>query len=279
VGTKRLIVTGDDFGAAVSVNEAIELAHRSGILTTTCLLVGGLAADEAVARARRMPRLRVGLHVAVTDARPVLPPSEIPLLVDERGQLSGDLLISGLRFYGSRSVQAQLRAEIRAQFEAFAATGLALDHVNGHNHLHIHPTVLGSILDIGKDYGVRAMRVPYEPFLPSWRSAHRDLAARFCLGVGLAPMIGAMRARLRRAGVRFNDFLFGICDTGRMTSERALAILRQLPEGTSEIHFHPATSRWPGMPAWARCEEELAALTNPELGQALHDLGIESTTF
>jgi hopanoid biosynthesis associated protein HpnK len=220
-----------------------------------------------------------GLHVAVTDARPVLDPQEIPLLVDEHGQLSGKLLRSGLRFFGSRAAQAQLRAEIRAQFEAFAATGLRLDHVNGHNHLHIHPTVLGLILEVGRDYGMRAMRVPYEPFAPSWRSAHRDLGARFSLGVALLPMIASMRSRLARAGISSNDFLFGICDTGRMTLERALAILAQLPEGTSEMHFHPATSRWPGMPASARCEEELAALTNPKLGQAFHDLGIESATF
>lgn len=279
MGTKQLIVTGDDFGAAVSVNEAIELAHRSGILTTTCLLVGGLSAQDAVARAKRMPKLRVGLHVAVTDAKPVLDPSEIPLLVDEDGQLSGKLLRSGLRFFASKAVQAQLRAEIRAQFEAFAATGMTLDHVNGHNHMHIHPTVLGLILEIGKDHGIRAMRVPYEPFGPSWRAAHTDFAGRFGLGVGLVPMIASMRARLRRSGISSNDFLFGICDTGRMTLDRALAILAQLPDGRSEIHFHPATARWPGMPGWARCEEELAALTNPKLGQALHDLGIAETTF
>lgn len=279
VVAKKLIVTGDDFGAAVSVNEAIELAHRSGVLNTTCILMGGLAVDDAVARAKRMPDLRVGLHVAVTDARPVLDPGAIPLLVDSEGQLSGDLLRSGLRFSGSREVRAQLRAEIRAQFEAFAATGLKLDHVNGHNHLHIHPTVLGSIVEIGKDFGVRAMRVPYEPFGPSWRSAHRDLGARLALGVALVPMIGSMRARLRRAGIASNDFLFGICDTGRMTIDRTLALLAQLPDGTSEIHFHPATARWPGMPSWARCEEELAALTNPAFGQALRDRGIATTTF
>ncbi len=276
---KQLIVTADDFGAAVSVNEAIELAHRSGILSTTCLLVGGLAADDAVARAKRMPALRVGLHVAVTDARPVLDPSQIPLLVDREGQLPLTLLRSGFAFYFQPAVRAQLQDEIRAQFAAFARTGLALDHVNGHNHIHIHPTVQELILDIGKEYGLRAMRVPYEPFGPSWRSAHDDLAARFGLGVGLLPMIGAMRSRLRRGGIKANDYLFGICDTGRMTAARTLEILHQLPDGISEIHFHPATARWPGMPSTARCEEELAALTNPKIAQAVDDLGIQPATF
>jgi len=276
---KQLIVTGDDFGAAVSVNEAIELAHRAGILNTTCLLVGGLAADDAVGRAKRMPNLRVGLHVAVTDARPVLDPSRIPLLVDADGQLPKTLFRSGVRFFANRAVQAQLAAEIRAQFEAFAATGLALDHVNGHNHMHIHPTVLGLMLDIGRDFGMRAMRLPYEPFGPSWRSSHDQTFVRLSLGVGLQPMIASMRQRLRRAGVAYNDYLFGIADTGRMTSDRVLAMLRELPDGKSEIHFHPATSRWPGMPSWARCEEELAALQNPKVALALREHDIAVATF
>ena len=40
-------------------------------------------------------------------------------------------------------LRAQLRAEIEAQFAAFEATGLALDHVNAHKHFHLHPTIAG----------------------------------------------------------------------------------------------------------------------------------------
>ena len=55
---KRLIVTADDFGAAREVNEAVETAHRAGILTAASLMVAAPAAADAVARARRMPSLR-----------------------------------------------------------------------------------------------------------------------------------------------------------------------------------------------------------------------------
>jgi chitin disaccharide deacetylase len=276
---KRLIVTADDFGAATSVNEAIELAYRSGILNTASLMVSGRAFEDALFRAKRMPGLRVGLHVTVTDAPSMLDPTLVALLVDERGELSKGLLRSGLAFSTNGGVRTQLAAEIRAQFEAFQATGLALDHVNGHNHMHIHPTVLGLILEIGRDYGMRAVRLPYEPFLPSWRSAHTDLLARAGFGIFLSPMTALMRTRLRRRGITFNDFLFGITDTGRMTSERVLRMISYLPNGLSEMHFHPATARWPGMPSYARCEDELAALTNPEVGDALKRHGITVVSF
>lgn len=276
---KKLIVTGDDFGAATSVNEAIELAHRSGILTTTCLMMGGAVVNDAVFRAKRMPALKVGLHVAVVDGRPVLDPHSIPLLVNERGEFSRRLFRSGLSFFFNPEVRRQLAAEIRAQFEAFRATGLTLDHVNGHNHMHIHPSVLDLIIDIGRDFGVRAVRLPYEPFLPTWQATHTDLVGRFETGVLLLPMLGLMRHRLRRAQLAFNDYLFGISDTGGMTSERVLQLISHLPDGVSEMHFHPATGHWPGMQAQARCQEELAALTNVDVALAIEHRGIKMTTF
>ena len=74
---KRLIVTGDDFGLSLPINEAIEQAHTNGILTTTCLMMSGAAVADAAARARRLPELGVGLHVVAVCGRPVLPIEEV----------------------------------------------------------------------------------------------------------------------------------------------------------------------------------------------------------
>jgi predicted glycoside hydrolase/deacetylase ChbG (UPF0249 family) len=71
-------VTADDFGLAREVNEAVEAAHTGGILTAASLMVAGPAAADAVARARRLPRLRVGLHLVLVEGRPVLPPEQLP---------------------------------------------------------------------------------------------------------------------------------------------------------------------------------------------------------
>ena len=276
---KRLIVTGDDFGASTLVNEAIEQAHRGGILNTTSLMVAGTAGDDAVRRARRLPQLRVGLHVVVVDGKPLLDPASIPALVDKTGHFSKQLVQAGFNFFFNAAARGQLEAEIRAQFEAYRATGLPLDHVNAHNHMHLHPTVLDAIIAIGHDYGMNAMRVPKEPFGPSWRASQNNLVGRFGNAVLLAPMIARMRSRLRAAGIAANDFVLGLSDTGHMTRERVAALMRQLPEGATEIYFHPATRRWPGMPAWAQSEEELAALMDADIANYLREAGIVMTTF
>jgi hopanoid biosynthesis associated protein HpnK len=175
---RKLIVTGDDFGLAVPVNEAIEEAHRCGILTTASLMIGGAAARDAVERAKRLPSLKVGLHLVLVEGRPVLPLGAIPDLVDERGEFCFKPVVAGINYFFRPRVRRQIEAEIRAQFLAFQETGLLLDHVNAHNHMHLHPTVLGLILKVGREFGLRAMRVPYEPVFPSWRASRRGLVSK-----------------------------------------------------------------------------------------------------
>ena len=265
-GLKRLIVTGDDYGASLPVNEAIETAHRDGILTAACLMVGAPMAEDAVERARRSPNLRVGLHLVVVRGRPVLAPERIPDLVDEDGRFDGNLVRAGFRYYFLPRVRRQLAAEIRAQFEAFQATGLALDHANAHNHMHLHPTVLRLLVDIGREFGLAAVRLPHEPGG----------------GIFLALWIALMKRRLRRSGLRFNDFIFGIRDTGRMDGDALRRTIAALPDGVSEIFLHPATGRWAEMESEAagfRFEDEFKALVDPAVRAAVAKAGAELIAF
>ena len=202
-------------------------------------MVGAPGAGDAVARARRMPSLAVGLHVVVVNGRPSLPPEKVPDIVRADGTFETDLVRAGVRYFFKLRARKQLEAEIRAQFEAFAKTGFQLDHVNAQNHMHVHPTVLSIILRVGKEFGMRAVRIPREPFLPSWRSAHRDLGLRLGNAVLLGPWLRLMRLRLERAGIRHNEFVFGLNDTGRMSPERVRRLLEQLPNGVTEMYFHP----------------------------------------
>jgi len=159
---KQLIVTADDFGAAREVNEAVEIAHREGILTAASLMVAGPAAADAVAVAKRNPGLRVGLHLTLVQDRPTLAAAQIPNLVDEDGFFRSDMARTGAAIFFLPHVRQQLAAEIEAQFRAYAATGLPLDHVNTHKHFHLHPTIASEMVRTGKRYGMKAVRVPFE---------------------------------------------------------------------------------------------------------------------
>jgi hopanoid biosynthesis associated protein HpnK len=264
---KQLILNADDFGAAPEINEAVERAHRDGVLRAASLMVGAPAADDAIARARRLPNLAVGMHVVLVNGRPVLPADRVPDLVDAKGNFLTDLVRAGLRFYFRPGVRAQLAAEIRAQFERFSANGLQLDHVDAQSHMHVHPTVFRLIVQIGREYGLRAIRIPREP-----SGGTRSIA----------PWLALMRRRAHRAGIVCNDYVFGVNEAGTLTETRVLQILETLPDGVTEIFFHPATRAFaaadPGTERfqWAN---ELAALTSPAVRAAIDHNSIASITY
>lgn len=279
---KRLILTADDFGLAVPVNEAIIEAHRAGTITTASLMVSGAAAADAVRRAKANPKLKVGLHVVLVEGLPVLDASAVPRLVDRNGEFLTNLPRAGVRFFFRPCARRQLKAEIRAQFEAFQATGLELDHVNAHNHMHVHPTVLSLILAVGRDYGIRAIRLPNEPPVAGLHASAADRAVRCAMRAFLSPWLALMRTRIRRAGLFSNDFVFGLGDSGGMSEAVAARIVRNLPQGVSEIYFHLATGRCPEidrtMPGYDH-EGEWKALTGTVFRYALQSSGVERISF
>lgn len=273
---KCLIVTADDFGLSHAVNEGIERAYRDGILTSASLMVAGHAAEDAVRRARAMPDLAVGLHLVVIEGSAMLPPAQIPALLDSAGRFPADQLGLGLRYSFNPAVRRQLAAEIRAQFAAFAATGLALDHADAHKHMHLHPVVGRMMIAIGREFGLRAIRIPREPAAVLARCEHRATRG----DRALARWTGNLRLQARRAGLRTNDHLFGLAWSGHMTRTRVQRLLPHLPPGTSEIYFHPAAERDATiaalMPDYEHTEE-LAALVDPATRAALGEA--ELTTY
>ncbi|GBQ96099.1 hopanoid biosynthesis-associated protein HpnK [Gluconacetobacter liquefaciens] len=260
---KQVIISADDFGLSEEVNEAIEIAHRDGLLSTASLMVAGPAAEDAIARARRLPGLHVGLHLVVIEGPAILPPAEIPLLVDANGQFPSDQLDLGIRYFFRPDVRLQLAQEIEAQFAAFARTGLRLDHANAHKHMHLHPTVGRYLIESGLRHGLQAVRVPLEPPEPLIAAGtYNDSMG----SAALRRWTGLLRHQARKAGLRTNDWCFGIAWSGHMTADRVAALAAHLPEGLSEIYFHPATAKdallQKLMPTYDH-QGELAALCSP----------------
>jgi hopanoid biosynthesis associated protein HpnK len=277
----QLIVTADDFGIDVAVNDAVESAYSGGILTSASLMVGGPALADAVERAKRLPGLKVGLHLAVVDAAPMLPRNRIPDLLGPDGKLVSQGFRSGVSFYFRPHVREQLRCEIRAQYEAFAATGLELDHVDVHKHMHLHPTVANELIAIGRDFGLRAVRVPIEPLAPL-RAADPSGELPVLSSRLLTPWIRLLQRRVRRAGLVANDCVFGTVWSGRMTEERIVELLPRLNDGVNEIYFHPRAEALPGETALSPQHgnaADLAALTSPEVRRAIDRCGIELTAY
>ncbi len=267
---KNLIITADDFGISKEVNEAVEDGHKNGVLTAASLMIAEPFALDAVERAKGMPRLGVGLHVALSRAQPASDPKDIPDLVDDNGWLRADLVGAGFRFFFLPTIRRQLATEIKAQFDAFARTGLPLDHVNAHNHLHLHPTVLSIILKLGKNYGMRAIRLP------------KDRNAKGLGAVFLTPWLALMRTRIARHGVLHNDALLGLDETGVLDSDAMIKLIDNLPDGTTELMCHPATGPWADMDLMAcgfHHDQEYAALIDARMRGAITKSGAKLIAY
>jgi len=159
--------------------------------------------------------------------------------VDATGWFPSDQLRLGIRYAMHPRVRRQLVAEIRAQFSAFAATGLQLAHADAHKHMHLHPTVGRLMLEIGREFGLARVRVPAEPPAVLARcGTHVGLGAH-----ALYHWTRLLRRQVRRAGMTTTDHCFGIAWSGHMTPGRLNRLLRQLPDGESEIYLHPAVAR------------------------------------
>jgi chitin disaccharide deacetylase len=261
---KTITFSADDFGLSEAVNEGIEKAHRDGILQSASLMVAAPAAADAVRRAKSNPTLRVGLHLVVIEGPAILPHTRIPDLVDETGQFPSNQLTLGLNYFFHPGIRRQLRAEIQAQFAAFAATELTLDHANAHKHMHLHPTVGAMLLKAGAEHGLRRIRVPAEP-----PDVMAHCGTQATLGDKLLyRWTRLLRRQARTAGVATNDHCFGLAWSGHMTADRLNRLLPNLPDGDSEIYFHPAARRDAVldrlMPTYEH-EAELAALLDKRL--------------
>jgi hopanoid biosynthesis associated protein HpnK len=274
---RQLVVTADDFGLSIEVNEAVERAHREGILTAASLMVSGRAAGDAVRRAKRLPGLRVGLHVVLRDGVPTLGRAMLSDLVGADGRLRSDWVLYGAHLLFSPRARRQLALEVSAQFAAFRGSGLELDHVDAHGHFHLHPLIAGEVIRNAAGAGVAFVRAPREPagVLNRIEAPRRRLR-----DVVVARFARMLAVRVGRAGLRTPDQVFGVAWSGAMTQTRLLQLMAHLPEGLSEIYTHPATSdAFEGAAAGYRYVEEFAALTAPEVVEAVEKSAVRLGGF
>ena len=276
-----LIVNADDFGASAQVNEAVIRAFREGVLTSASLMVTGDAFEQAVLLAKENPGLAVGIHLVTVVGRSVLPPSEIPSLVDPDSNFSNNPASAGLRYFFSPRARRELRKEIAAQFEKFRSTGLPLSHIDGHLHLHIHPVIFNAAVELGAKYGARRMRVPVEERRLALEFDRANLLLKTVHTLLFGGLGWYMKRKLRARGFIFPERVYGNLQSGQMSERYFLYVLDNLKSAASEIYFHPAA-----YPAERllndeerQCLIEFETLTSKRVKERIQQLGVALTNY
>jgi hopanoid biosynthesis associated protein HpnK len=267
---RRLVVNADDFGRTAGINQAVVSAHSEGILTTASLMVAEPSCDAAVRSAREHTALGVGLHLSLLLGRAALPVGTLPGLVNTRGEFRSGPVGSGLRFFFLRSLREQVRAELREQFRRFQETGLVLDHVNGHLHMHLHPVVLDLLMQDAGLLGIERMRLTHDPFQLSLALSRGHLAYRASHALIYRVLSARARRAFQRRNIRFTSHTFGLLQNARVDEDYVLRLLPRLPAGDSELYSHPSVDEFP---------REYGALVSPAVRGCIDQLGIQLVRY
>jgi hopanoid biosynthesis associated protein HpnK len=263
---RRLIVNADDFGRSHSINQAVVRAHREGILTAASLMVNEAASEEAVALARQNPELGVGLHLTLLCGHSALPVEKIPSLVNQRGEFTDRPVAAGFRYFFQQKLRGQLRDEIAAQFARFRATGLPLDHVNGHLHLHLHPVVFDLLMENTAAWGITHLRLTRDPFWFNARLAQGRWFYRASHAVIHHILSGRARPALRQKAIKHTRAVFGLLQNARVDEDYVMKLLASLPPGDSELYSHPSLDDF---------KHECDALISPHVKALVKAQGIQ----
>jgi chitin disaccharide deacetylase len=279
---RAVIFTADDFGLSPALNGAVALAHRQGVLGCASLLAAAPQTPQALRLARDLPGLCLGVHLTLIQGRAVLPPAQIPHLVDSQGRFPSHPVAAGWRYFFQPRLLPAIRRELAAQIELVLRAGLTPWYLNSHVNLHLHPRIFPLVVELAREFGVPGVRLVREDWRTTLALAPDHPLPKVAQGLIFALLCRRAQRLARAAGLVFNDQLFGLLNDGRLTEKYLLGLVPRLQPGVTEIYLHPALYADPELRRWApqyHRQEELAALLSPRLPEALAAAGVELTDF
>ncbi|MCE5287410.1 MAG: ChbG/HpnK family deacetylase [Pelosinus sp.] len=277
---RGLIINADDFGLHRVVNAGIIEGYQRGCITSTSLMPGGRAFDEAVALSRANPGLGVGVHLTLVSEKPVSNIAMIPSLVNKNGYMEENYIKFLLKFIKGEICLKEVETELTAQVEKAVATGLPLTHLDSHQHLHVVPGIIDIVIRLAKRFEIKAIRIPDEPYF--FFGGYKFQPVRAIARCGLTFLARLARQKAAREGLITPKHFFGMLAGGNMQERFLYNIIRAVPEGICEIMMHPSleTQTVNSLYNWdLHGQDELAAATSAVIRKEITERRIELLSF
>ncbi|WP_304089004.1 ChbG/HpnK family deacetylase [Phascolarctobacterium succinatutens] len=278
---KQLIVNADDFGLHPLINAGIIKGHQEGFITSTSLMPSAPCWQEAVRLAKENPRLGIGVHLTLVGGVPsVLPKEKVSSLLDNDGLFLPDYVAFAKRYYSGAVKRSELEAELRAQLERALSCGVNITHIDSHQHTHVLPGINSLVLKLSNEYNIIRVRIPKEGYL--FTGGFKTGVGRLIGRSGLSFCADMAALRADSLGLRHPQHFYGMLAGGHLNAQLIANILRQLPEGVSEIMTHPGLDSAALGKAFSwqyHWREELDAYLDAGNKALLKELGIEPVSF
>ena len=241
-------------------------------------MIAAPEASHAVKIAKKNPELNVGLHIVLSNGKSSLQIVEIPNLVNSKCEFSNNKFWCGVNYFFNNKARSELKKEIQAQFKAFKKTGLKLDHVNAHNHMHLHPTIFNLIIEIGREYNLTAIRIPNEPPLNSIIYNKKEFFMRYIRWLFFSIFTYQMEKKCKNNKIIFNNYIYGLHDSGHMNIDKLVRIIPHIKDGITEIYTHPSTENDNTLYNY-EFVEEYKALIHARIKRTIEKFNIELSGF
>lgn len=229
-------------------------------------MVNGSALHDAIKLAKENPRLGVGLHLVLVRGASTLSKETIPDLVDKDGFFSSAPVRAGFAYFFKKKLRHQLYLEIKAQVEKFKATGLKMDHLNGHLHIHMQPIVFKIILENMEEWGINAIRITKDPFLLNAKIMPGNWIPRIIYAIVFNCLSAWCCYKIKGRNIKVTENVFGLLQNANVNKQYVINLLKNLKEGIYELYSHPS---------WGESACEVDALKDGEVIELVKTRNIE----
>lgn len=269
---KQLIVTADDFGYSINVNNAITKCFRYGIVTSASLIANSNYFNGSISLLKQNKGLDAGLHINLTEFKPL---TDTKTLADKGGNFVGKTeWLNGHYRYADKN---EVENEIETQITKALSSGLNITHINGHNHAHIFPNVIDIVIKLAKKYRIGCIRLPDEKITGKSRESSNEM------GKSNIPAMFSKHAKIKilKSGLKTTNSFYGILNMGNMDFDKLHMMLKSMHDGTAELMVHPAYigKRGDAFHQSRQRENEIKLLTNSNVKKLIKKYNIKLTSF
>lgn len=264
---KKLIVNADDFGYSDEVNKGIIESHLNGIVTSTSMIVNMPGFKSAVKLAKKHKSLDVGIHLNLTEGKPLL---NSPLSV------KGNFSNSYLNFVLNKYPEEEIEAELEAQITKLESAGIKISHINGHQHIHVFPKVFKIIINLAKKHNIKYIRIPDEKIITNKTFLASILDGQLIKNLVLSVLSLNKKKLLTKNGLKTTDNFYGILSANQLTFTKLASVIKNIENGTSELICHPGNENYDN---YLNRMREKKILTHENIKQLIKDEKIKLTNF